>query len=435
MLRVAVIGAGPAGLCAARHLSAEPDRYLPTVYEQTAAVGGAWVYRDRVGTDDNGLPVQSTIYKNLRTNVPKEAMFFPDFPHDSSIQSYLHHSEVLQYLENYAEHFGLHKYIQFLTRVNVVKPVHVHGDVKWQITTSKVTAPDRPSMEQFDAVMVCNGGPFITPYTPVIPGASQFQGRTLHSHHYRVPEPFRGRNVVIAGGLSSGIDLSVDIAEVAKHLVLSHSNPPAMHIHNLPPNVTQASRIESIIGPNIVRFRDGQEFWADDVVFCTGSRPSFPFLTPECGITIHQGRVSPLYKHVINTTHPTMSFGGLTNHSISFALFQLQIKLALGALDGSISLPSKEEMDEEVDRDFASRLEAGLAPHQAHEIFPLYTSYITELAALTGQPDPQDQVSMSADSFMRMFADPVGYRNAEYKATVPGTWERVPHLDENQAAK
>ncbi|XP_066289125.1 uncharacterized protein [Branchiostoma lanceolatum] len=434
VLRVAVIGAGPAGLCAAHLLSAEPERYLPTVYEQTGAVGGTWVYTDRTGTDEHGLPVHSSIHKNLRTNLPKEAMVFPDFPYDSDLPSYLPHKEVRRYLENYAEHFGLHKYIQFLTRVDAVKPVHVHGDVKWQITSFKVTAPDSPSTEQFDAVIVCNGGRYSVPYTPDIPGADQFQGRTLHSHDYRVPEPFSGRRVLIIGALGSGIDLCVAIAEVAERVVISHSNPPTMEIHNLPPNVTQAARTESIVGPNNVMCQDGQEFHADDVVYCTGYRLSLPFLTPECGITLHQGRAYPLYKHVLNTTYPTMSFVGLPRTAISFSLFQLQVKLALGVLDGSLSHLSKAEMDQEIDQDFRTRLEAGQAPYQAHDVlvFPLYLSYITELAMLTGQPDPQGQASMAVDSFSHLLSDPLHFRNAEYKITGPDAWERVPHQSEKQ---
>ncbi|XP_078597657.1 uncharacterized protein LOC144873836 [Branchiostoma floridae x Branchiostoma japonicum] len=269
VLRVAVIGAGPAGLCAARFLSAEPDRYLPTVYEQTAAVGGTWVYTDRTGTDEHGLPVHSSMYKNLRTNLPKEAMVFPDFPYDGSLPSYLPHEEVLRYLQKYAKHFGLHQYIQFLSRVDAVKPVCVHGDVKWQVTSFKVTAPDSPSTEQFDAVMVCNGGRYSVPYIPAVPSIDQFQGGTMHSHDYRVPEPFRGRNVIIMGALASGVDICVELAQVAEHVVISHSNPPTVEIHNLPANVTQAPRVESIVGPNTVRFQDGQVFNADDIVYCT----------------------------------------------------------------------------------------------------------------------------------------------------------------------
>ena len=66
VLRVAVIGAGAAGLCALRHLSARPALYEPVGFEQLTSVGGTWIYTERVGTDENGLPVQSSMYKNLK---------------------------------------------------------------------------------------------------------------------------------------------------------------------------------------------------------------------------------------------------------------------------------------------------------------------------------------------------------------------------------
>ena len=60
-ISVAVIGAGAAGLCAARHLSvaaASHDLRIK-VFEQTDNIGGTWVYTDNVGTDTHGLPVHS----------------------------------------------------------------------------------------------------------------------------------------------------------------------------------------------------------------------------------------------------------------------------------------------------------------------------------------------------------------------------------------
>eukprot|EP00058_Branchiostoma_floridae_P004284 XP_002589772.1 hypothetical protein BRAFLDRAFT_90445 [Branchiostoma floridae] len=426
VLRVAVIGAGANGLCAARYLSTDPGLYLPTVYEQTAAVGGTWVYTDRTGTDEHGLPVHSSMYTNLRTNIPKESMAFSDFPFDSSLQSYLSRQEVLQYLEGYAAHFGLNKYIQFLTRVEAVTPVHVHGVLKWHVTISDVSAADKQSTEQFDAVMVCTGR-YSVPYVPAIPGTDRFQGRTLHSHDYRVPEPFRGRNVVIIGASASGIDLCVQIAAVAERVVISHSNPPFMRPRRLPPNVSQVKRVESIIGPNTVRFMDGQEFQADDIIYCTGYCLSFPFLTPECGITVHRGRAFPLYKHVINTTYPTMSFIGIVHLSLTFPLFEVQVRFALGVLSGRLSLPSKADMDQEVDDDFKNRLEAGLPPHHAHTIEPLYRDYVNELAiAAKCEPIPQTCQLTAAHSILQMFVDPVGFRNATYKIAGPESFERVP---------
>lgn len=66
-LRVAVVGAGAAGLCAARHFLARQDLFAPPVlFEITKHVGGTWVYEDRVGHYDNGLPIHSSMYRDLR---------------------------------------------------------------------------------------------------------------------------------------------------------------------------------------------------------------------------------------------------------------------------------------------------------------------------------------------------------------------------------
>lgn len=65
--RVCVIGAGAAGLCAARHLAKNSNAGFEfTVFEKTDQVGGTWVYTDKIGKDDNGLPIHSSMYKNLR---------------------------------------------------------------------------------------------------------------------------------------------------------------------------------------------------------------------------------------------------------------------------------------------------------------------------------------------------------------------------------
>lgn len=57
------------------------------------------MYTESVGLDSHGLPVHSSMYKNLKTNLPKEVMAFPDFPFKASIQSFLPHNEVRGYLQ------------------------------------------------------------------------------------------------------------------------------------------------------------------------------------------------------------------------------------------------------------------------------------------------------------------------------------------------
>lgn len=70
--KVAVIGAGAAGLAACRRLR---DAGLSVkVLEKTRYVGGVWKYTPG-----------GVVYKSLVTNLPKEIMAFPDFPFDSAL--------------------------------------------------------------------------------------------------------------------------------------------------------------------------------------------------------------------------------------------------------------------------------------------------------------------------------------------------------------
>ena len=62
--RICVIGAGPTGLCALRHLR---EKFCNIVaFEQMQQLGGLWVYSDKTGFDEDGVRVHSSMYKNLR---------------------------------------------------------------------------------------------------------------------------------------------------------------------------------------------------------------------------------------------------------------------------------------------------------------------------------------------------------------------------------
>lgn len=63
-LRVGVVGAGPAGLCAARHCLA--NGMSCTVFEQSGDIGGTWQYTECVGKDKYGIPIHTSMYRDLR---------------------------------------------------------------------------------------------------------------------------------------------------------------------------------------------------------------------------------------------------------------------------------------------------------------------------------------------------------------------------------
>lgn len=67
MLRVAVIGAGAAGLCGARHVLSHPNVFAPpVVFELSGNVGGTWCYEEHVGRSDEGRMIHSSMYRDLR---------------------------------------------------------------------------------------------------------------------------------------------------------------------------------------------------------------------------------------------------------------------------------------------------------------------------------------------------------------------------------
>ncbi|XP_014275823.2 uncharacterized protein [Halyomorpha halys] len=218
--RVCVIGCGAAGLAAARHLSASPELFEVVVYEQTSQIGGTWVYTDKVGQDEYGLPIHTSMYKSLRTNLPKEIMGYPDFPIPDvpEDRSYLKASEILGFLNEYAKRFGILQHVKFLHHVKLVEPIG--NGTQW-----KVTVNDLPKQEEtssvFDAVMICNGH-YHTPIYAELKGIESFPGEQLHSHDYRDPEKFTGKRVVVVGAGPSGIDLSLEIASTASKVNISY---------------------------------------------------------------------------------------------------------------------------------------------------------------------------------------------------------------------
>lgn len=187
MSKVCIIGGGAAGLCAARHL-ANQKNLIPVVYEQSSDIGGTWVYNDKVGKDENGMPIHSSMYKSLKTNLPKEVMAFPDFPFPSDeTESFLHHTQVCGYLKNYTSHFGLEKFIHLNSVVKHVVP-HKDKNSGWSVTVENLVT-NQTVTSDFKAMMICNGH-YSIPSLPELPGLSNFSGVTLHSHDYRTPDPF-----------------------------------------------------------------------------------------------------------------------------------------------------------------------------------------------------------------------------------------------------
>ena len=102
---------------------------------------------------------------SFRTNLPKQAMEYPDFPFPKESRTFVTHKEVLDYLRHYCNNFGLADVIQFNTRVKKVIPLLGSSDtksddnyglnVRWRVTA--VNQMSEETSNDFDSVVVCSG--------------------------------------------------------------------------------------------------------------------------------------------------------------------------------------------------------------------------------------------------------------------------------------
>ncbi|XP_062187864.1 flavin-containing monooxygenase FMO GS-OX-like 8 [Phragmites australis] len=292
---VCVIGAGMAGLAASRELRREG--HAVTVMEQRGDVGGQWLYDPR--TDDADplgavapVKVHNSMYASVRLLSPREAMGFSDFQflprRGRDARRYPGHGEVFCYLKDFCHAFGLMDAVRLNTSVVRVSmalppppPREGSGgglDVRWNVRSVRVEPDSGKEVaveEVFDAVVVANGH-YSQPRLPSINGMEQWRRRQLHSHSYRVPEPFRDEVVVMVGCGDSGLDIALDLCGVAKEVHLTAKSVEAAMTPAL--SKMLANHADLHLNPQVDRlcedgrvvFADGSCVVADTVIYCTG---------------------------------------------------------------------------------------------------------------------------------------------------------------------
>ncbi|XP_060070492.1 dimethylaniline monooxygenase [N-oxide-forming] 2-like [Ylistrum balloti] len=357
--RVAVIGAGISGLSTLTNLLSLDRKYIPTCFERGSDVGGVWQYNENTHTDEYGMPVFSSIYRDLISNLPKPMMEFPDFPNTDpdNDSSFMHREDVMNYIKRYADHHDLGKFIRTHTYVTNVCPNSEERFPEWTVSYYDVRNKE-PQQDVFDAVFVCTGHHH-TPYIPDIEGVEEFQGEIIHSKNYRIPERFTNKRAVILGASFSGTDLATGISPYAKQIFLSHIKERLKSV--FPENIIEKPGIKRMTRTSVVFLDDtGEE--VDVLLFCTGYSYNFPFLSDDV-INVNGNKVMPLYKHVVHVNHPNLLFVGILKNVSYFIVINVSSKFAVAVLNGDISLPSETDMQKIVDEYFEKGKERGEKPH------------------------------------------------------------------------
>ncbi len=191
-MRVAVVGAGVAGLATAKVVS--QAGHAVQVFDRTPDVGGVWSATRR--------------YPGLTTQSPKVQYALSDFPMPADYPEWPTGAQVQAWLAAYAERFALP--LRLETDVRAARPT----ERGWELDLQ--TADDQRT-ESFDRLVVANGV-FCEPAVPNFPGLDEFTaagGRLCAGTDFHDAENARGKDVLVVGYGKSACDVTVPISEVA----------------------------------------------------------------------------------------------------------------------------------------------------------------------------------------------------------------------------
>ena len=400
MVRACVIGAGSTGIASCQVLHA---RGIPfDCFEAGSEVGGNWRYGN-----DSGM---SSAYRSLHAESSRRGMQYTAFPMPDSYPNYPSHRLIAKYLDDFVDHFGFRGKIQFRTQVTNVVPAAGGG---WDVSVRRRDTGEVRT-ERYGAVLIANGHHWDPRYPePAFPGAATFTGEQIHSHHYRTPEPFAGKRVLVLGIGNSACDVAVDCSRVAARTLLAmrrgaHIVPkhlfgmPTDHLTLMrwgarvpvrlqefavtlliriaqgsvtryglprpdrrllcaPPTVSDSllSKLDHgdiVVRPSIDRFdgdrvcfTDGSAEQIDAVIYCTGYKISFPFLDE--ALIGADGDQIPLYHRIVPPKLAGLYFIGLVQPiGAIMPIAEIQSQWVADLLQGRATLPPQPQMNREIAR-------------------------------------------------------------------------------------
>lgn len=385
--RIAIIGAGPSGISAAKALRAEKAFETIDIYEKRYEVGGVWNLTSNVLSRRTPIPqldpsydvekralhqlandtgggdcqietadrLETPLYDLLETNIPKELMQYAKRPFDEDLPLFPRHESVLQYCREYAK--DVRSLIRFGCQVvEVCDTPESHQDptsrCRWSVTVVDGTN-QTGAVHEYDAVVVASGH-FSVPHIPAIEGieawSSTYKGSIIHSKAYRNPAIFSNKKVIVVGNSASGIDIGAQIGKVCKQPLLQSSRT-----ENLFFSPGGASWKEEV--PQIVEFLDPQQYNRavrlsngrieqdiDAVVFATGYFYSFPFLKIDPPIITDGLRTRDIYQQLFHIKYPTLAFPVLPQRVVPFPIAENQAAVIARVWSGRLTLPSETKM-------------------------------------------------------------------------------------------
>ena len=205
--RFCIIGAGPAGLTAAKNFRQAGLQF--DCFEAKQDVGGIW----------NSEEGQSSIHDATRMISSKRLTEFCGFRMPKNYPHYPNHQQVFSYLQQYAKAFELYPRIQFGSRVAAVRRLDQSRETAQGRWSVRIDGEDQPKI--YDGVVVANGHHWQPRWPQFVDSDSGFAGEVIHAREYQSSEMLRGRRVLIVGAGNSGCDIAVEAANYAESATIS----------------------------------------------------------------------------------------------------------------------------------------------------------------------------------------------------------------------
>ncbi len=192
--RIVIIGAGPGGLCMGIQLQEAgfPDF---VILERGDGVGGTW---------------RRNTYPGAACDVPSALYSFSFAPKADWSRPYAGQAEILQYLEELADHHGLLPRCRF--DCQVLRSTWQAGRSEWEIELAggEIVVAD---------IVVSAVGMFNELSKPEFDGLDQFSGTMFHSANWRWDHDLAGERVAVIGSAASAVQF---VPEIVKHAGMVH---------------------------------------------------------------------------------------------------------------------------------------------------------------------------------------------------------------------
>jgi cation diffusion facilitator CzcD-associated flavoprotein CzcO len=193
-MRVAIIGAGPAGIAAGHELLKQGFQNF-TIFDALDAPGGTW---------------RQHSYPGLACDVWAHYYTFSYAPNPDWSANFVGFAEIQKYLADCATRFGLDSHMQLNT---FIRRAEYQSGGGWKLSSN------HRDEGEFDVVINAMGNQH-TPLFPEVEGIADFKGASWHSTEWNHGVDLAGKRVVVVGSAAAAVQIVPEIAKVVGHLTV-----------------------------------------------------------------------------------------------------------------------------------------------------------------------------------------------------------------------